>query len=297
MIISKLQGGHSNQLFQYAIGKKLAKINRTELLLDVTWFKEFADVDTPRSYELDCYNIATKITDMKNIRVIDPRNIIGQRDKILRKLGIGNTVWTYHEPSMGYNPEALRQPNNTLLIGFWQTEKYFKDIRDELLVELEPTTNMSVKNSKFLNQIKNTTSISLHIRRGDYITNKEANKFHGVMGLDYYKNALEYIVKNLPKKDKANMCLYVFSNDINWCKNNIKFNFPTVFIDSDNTGSEDMRLMKNCQHFVMANSSFSWWGSWLSTNPDKIVVAPKDWFKNKKASGEIDILIDSWKLL
>ena len=120
MIIVRLMGGHSNQLFQYALGRRRAKELNTELVLDLSWFKDFADVDTPRFYELGCYQLqASTRENLQGIRVIDPRQPIGRLAKTLRKLHIGNAIWEYHEQGQGFNPEALMQPDNTMYIGFW----------------------------------------------------------------------------------------------------------------------------------------------------------------------------------
>ncbi|MDB5183180.1 MAG: hypothetical protein JWO47_964 [Candidatus Saccharibacteria bacterium] len=292
MIVVRLMGGHSNQLFQYAIGKNLSKKLGTNLMLDLSWFKDFADVDTPRFYEIGCYPLeATVCEDLSRLRIVDPRQPIRVTNRLLRKMHLGSAIWMYYEQGQGYNPEALEQPDNTMLIGYWQTEKYFKDIRNELIAELEPTSKLSDKNLAIMSKIKNSESVSIHVRRGDYITNKNANTFHGSLGADYYQKAQEYIQKKIGIK---NIQVFVFSNDIPWCKKNLKFDVPVTFVEGNDKGSDDMRLMKNCKHFVMANSSFSWWGSWLCTNPNKIVVAPKVWFKDKTANDAIDIMLNSW---
>ena len=292
MIISKLQGGHSNQLFQYALGRALAKKLKTELILDLSWFDDFADVDTPRFYELDCYPLkATTRTSLEGMRIVDQRQPIGKRLKIMRKLGVGNVIHSCYEQGQGFNADILNTPDNTLMIGFWQTEKYFKNIREDLLKELEPTTRLSKNNQKLQKLIQDTESVSIHVRRGDYVTNKDANAFHGLMDLDYYRRALAHIKKQTGDK---NLRAFVFSNDIAWCKKNLILDVPMTFVEGNDKGSDDMRLMKQCKHFIMANSSFSWWGAWLSTNPGKIIVAPKTWFKDTKTNGEIEIVPDSW---
>lgn len=291
MIVAKLQGGHSNQLFQYAIARRLAIEHQTTVGLDISWFKEVPQVDSVREYELGCYPLKATIVDPKKLSIVDPRQPMSRKDRFLKKVGASKKIWMHYEQGQGFHDNFLTLANNTMLVGFWQTEKYFSDIRDILLKELEPTTPLSKKNKEYLKDIESHTSISVHIRRGDYVTNKDANAFHGVLPLSYYKKGIDYIIKNSGRK---NVKIFVFSNDLPWCKKNIKFNAPTEFVEGNEHGSDDMRLMKHCQHFVMANSSFSWWGAWLATNKNKIVVTPKRWFLNKEADSAIDIVSQEW---
>lgn len=131
-----------------------------------------------------------------------------------------------------------------------------------------------------LNKINETESISLHVRRGDYVSNLKASSEHGVCSIDYYKKAIEHIKSKI--KDKKNICFFLFSDDPIWVKDNMTFiNDEIVVIDFNNEekSHEDMRLMSACKHNIIANSSFSWWGAWLNNNQEKIVVAPEKWFK------------------
>ncbi len=294
MIVVRLMGGHSNQLFQYALGRKLSKKLNTELVLDLSWFKDFADVDTPRFYELGCYPLVARTTEnLEGLNVVDPRQTITKTEKLKRKMRVGNSIWMYYEDGQGFQPKVLKVPDNTLLVGYWQTEEYFKDIRSNLLKELEPTTQISKKNSEIIKKINSTESVWMHIRRGDYLTNKAAKKFHGLKDLNYYKKALATLTKKLPRDKVENIHIFVCSNDIPWCKKNLDFPYPITYIEND-LGSDDMRTAKHCKHDILANSSFSWWGAWLNQNADKIVIAPKIWFEDRKANKEIDIIPDNW---
>lgn len=294
MIISKLQGGHSNQLFQYAIGRQLAKSLGTKLVLDLSWFKEIADVDTSRFYELDCYPLqATTRENLSGLRVVDTHLPVSKIEKAKRKYHLGNSIWTYYEQGIGYNAGALSQPDNTLLVGYWQTEKYFTGIRDEILSTFEPTTPPNPKNTAIIRRIQDSESVWMHIRRGDYVTNENANKFHGLKDLQYYQQALDILVKKLPKDRAKQLEIFVCSNDIPWCKQNLKFPYPITFVENE-AGSDDMRVIKHCKHDIIANSSFSWWGAWLNENPAKIVVAPKVWFQDKQANGQTEIVPAEW---
>lgn len=292
MIITKLEGGHSNQLFQYAAGRRLAHKLSVELYMDKWWFENVIDIDTPRFYELEDYNFPQRFINRKDFALAEdtPENI-----KIkLYNLTKGRSkprIKQVRQRGNGFNNEVLNLGDNIYLDGWWQDERYFKDIRPLLLDELELKPKPNHQNAEWLERIKSKNSVSVHIRRGDYVDNKLTNRFHGVLEPAYYQKALERLAKTA---DDKNLNLFVFSNDINWCKQNLKFKYQTVFIDADNSGAEDMRLMKNCRHNIMANSSFSWWGAWLNQNPNKVVVAPKVWFQDKQANRETSIVPPGW---
>ncbi|HXY18120.1 MAG TPA: alpha-1,2-fucosyltransferase [Candidatus Nitrosopolaris sp.] len=292
MIITKLEGGHSNQLFQYAAARRLSNHLGVELFIDKWWFENVVNVDSPRFYELGGYNFPQRFINRSEFALVEdkPENLKAKLYK-LTKGRAKPRIRHVRQRDNGFNKEVLALSDNVYLDGWWQSEKYFKDIRSILLKEIEPKTKPNVKNAKWLNQIQNSNSVSLHVRRGDYVENKLTNKFHGVVAPAYYQKALAYLAKKVGQKDFK---LFVFSNDIRWCKENLKFDYPTIFIDGNNPGAEDMRLMKHCKHHVLANSSFSWWGAWLNQNPDKVVIAPKVWFQDKQANRETDIVPSDW---
>ncbi|HQS38500.1 MAG TPA: alpha-1,2-fucosyltransferase, partial [Methylotenera sp.] len=147
---------------------------------------------------------------------------------------------------------------------------------------------LSVKNSAIIEQISQVNAVSLHVRRGDYVTNAK-NAFIGVCSLEYYRKAVEYVKNQVDKP-----VFFVFSDDIEWVKSNLPIDFPCFYIDH-NHGIEsfnDMRLMSHCKHHIIANSSFSWWGAWLNANSEKIVIAPQQWFANN--TNVNDLLPESW---
>lgn len=277
MIYVKLMGGHSNQMFQYAIARSLSLRHNVPFVMDDTWFSATAEVDTPRVYELGVYNIIEKFAHP------------GLTFKIKQKLGLAQR---YSEQGFKFSSEIFDSKEDVYLTGFFQTEKYFKDIRAVLLKDFTHKSKPVGNNAKLLKEIlANKDSVSLHVRRGDYVTNKDAAAFHGLKDLDYYKAALKII-----KKKVKSPTLYVISNDPAWCKENLKLDAPMVFVDNNDDvtgGAEDMRLMRACRHNIMANSSFSWWGAWLNENPEKIIVAPKQWFQDKSIDTS-DLLPDEW---
>lgn len=286
-------GGHSNQLFQYATGRRLAHKHKTELVLDHSWFDDIPDTDTHREYELGDYPVAARRATKSDIgKVMDPSAPVSLLSKAARRIRLDKSIRVFGEAHGGFNRQVLSLPDNTMLIGWWQSERYFKDIRNILVKELEPKYPINKQNQKYLTQIKSTTSVSLHVRRGDYVDNKHANKFHGLASVDYYRKAVAHVANQLGKDAKLHV--FVFSNDVDWCRKNLSFKYPVTFVTGNTNGADDMRLMKHCKHNILANSSFSWWGAWLNENPSKIIIAPRVWFQDKTANAQTDIVPEAW---
>jgi hypothetical protein len=175
------------------------------------------------------------------------------------------------ERSFSFDPRVLSAPDGTVLNGYWQSEAYFSDIRAQILDDFQFIDPPDSANEDMASCIRESTAVSLHVRRGDYVTNQR----HGTKPIDYYASALGMM--------SARVCephFFVFSDDPSWCKQNLHIDYPTIYVDHNNadTGYKDLGLMSQCQHHIIANSSFSWWGAWLNRNPDKIVVAPEQWF-------------------
>ena len=291
MIIVKLIGGLGNQMFQYATGRKLALERGVELKFDKgNLGAEVQPGVTPRDLEINLLNTKFVLATEEEILYFKKLN-----SNVLSRVFQRNFPFLlnriyFAESGSSYMESISKLPGSAYLDGFWQSERYFSQIRNVLLEEFQPTQNLSETNQKLLSQIENTNSISLHFRRGDYVTNKEANNYHGLINLSYYQNAVERVAEKV--KDPE---FFVFSDDPDWVKENFKISFPIHFI-SENTGSKaifDLLLMSKCKHNIIANSSFSWWGAWLNTNEEKQVIAPKNWFKDPSAKN-VDLLPSSW---
>jgi len=255
-------GGLGNQMHQYAAGSVLARKLHANLIMDLSWFDTIkGDPNVvQRIYELDGFGIKPI-----NASLVDSLSL-----KI-------NPAKTFKERGVSYNKEFENLIGNVILEGYWQSYKYFRGYEDLVsgLFEFPKSTG---NNKKLLEEIYSTESISLHVRRGDYNT-KTSRKYHGLMPLGYYRKAMKIIEPKLTKPR-----LFVFSDEIDWCKKNVRFDIPTVFVDSNslNTGPQDMKLMSACKHNIIANSSFSWWAAWLNRNPKKTVIAPKNWFAGEE---------------
>jgi hypothetical protein len=189
-----------------------------------------------------------------------------------------------------YDPSIETLPNKSYIDGYWQSEKYFKRIEPTVRKEFTLITSPSTKNQKIIDKIKSCESVSLHIRRGDYVTDPKTNTLYGTCPPEYYEKAIQLM------KDKVKHPVYfVFSDDPEWIRSNMVTGYPqhVVDINGPDDAHEDLRLMSCCKHHIIANSSFSWWGAWLSNNPKKVVVAPKKWFNNYHKD-EQDVVPENW---
>lgn len=292
MIIVKLMGGLGNQMFQYATAKRLAFINNVELKFDISGYESMNKNDTPRQYELNLLSIKNSIATKDDLKKVKPADRVRRIDKrVVHKLGHGSAIYPYGERSSAFDPRVLKLKKNTYLVGWWQNEKYFVDIKNQLVKDFKPKIKAEGNNARWLKLARSSDSIAVHVRRGDYISNKHANVHHGLATVDYYNAAATYM-----KIYIKNPHFFVFSDDIAWCKKNLKFGDKVTFVEGNNGAKayEDLRIMSTCKHNIIANSSFSWWGAWLNTNDDKIVIAPRTWFQDEKANRETDVVPDSW---
>ncbi len=292
MIVVLLKGGLGNQMFQYAAGRRLAHKRNTSLALDLSWFENAEQQPgSVRTYELGDFNVKERFINHSAFVLARPE--AGLKIKVYKYTkGLFKPRLTpYIKPDDEYrfDERVLNLPNNTFLEGFWQGPRYFENIRDLLLKDFSYKKPPVGKNKELADKIAKVDSISVHVRRGDYANNKYFKGFHGLTELDYYQRAIDKLAGGVKQPH-----FFVFSDEPKWCEKNLKINFPVTYVSHNKSGSEDLRLMMNCQHNIIANSSFSWWGAWLNQNPNKIVIAPKRWFLNKKANAEIDILPKEW---
>lgn len=290
MIIIRFKGGLGNQLFQYACGRSLL-INQSEiesvrnLLLDITWYGIPISHDTPRKFLLNKFNTIGSIASLKEIiRIKYPYGYISRISRFIK-------IRIFRKGNPSFTDKFLNKKGDIYLDGFFQTEKYFADQAQTIRKELTLKNPLSRPALKIQNDIMNSNnSVSLHIRRGDYVENAKTNQYHGTCSLGYYSKALEYITNKIGR----DINIFVFSDDIDWVKNNLKFDFPTTYVSSKEIPDyEELILMSKCKHNIIANSSFSWWGAWLNNNSGKIVIAPKRW-ANKDEDSFKDIIPSSW---
>jgi len=289
MIVTKLIGGLGNQMFQYAAGRRTAIVNHTELKLDISGYDYQVGI-TPRKYMLDIYNIQASVATKQEIKLFNnhskhriQRNLHRVMVFLLRRHYI-------RQKTSGFARGFLTIPDNSYLEGYWGSEKYFSDIEDIIRKDFTPKNKPDNATIELIQRIKNCNSVSVHVRRNDYVMDKKTHDFHGVCGLGYYKKSISLITKKV-----TNPSFFIFSDDPVWCKANLRLKNPTVYV-THNLGKkdhEDIILISTCKHNIIANSSFSWWGAWLNSHPDKIVIAPKKWFRDPSINTK-DLIPQSW---
>jgi hypothetical protein len=277
MIYSRIRGGLGNQLFQYSVARSLADQLGVDLGLDIREYNNLSN------FEMGLSNF--------NIRAIfNPDGLIRHKQdgKILFALEnlIGMHKHVYYEPFLSFDKNVLTKQDGTFLKGHWQSEKYFKD-KNKIMEDLQIVKQPTEKNIQLKSKIEECNSISLHIRRGDYVSNSA----HGLCDLTYYYKAVQFFID----KYGSNFEIFAFSDDPNWVKNNLELPVKINFISNNSSKNnyEDLRLMSYCEHNIIANSSFSWWGAWLNKNPKKYIIAPKKWFANNKIENN-DITPQNW---
>jgi hypothetical protein len=254
------------------------------LVLDLHGYSStrYSTENTARKYLLSVFNIDADISTIEEHKYHNsvPKRIIRKIYNIFRE-----------EKPWNFDAKELNSKDGEYKIGYWQTEKYFADQAQTIRKELTLKNPLSRPALKIQNDIMNSNnSVSLHIRRGDYVENAKTNQYHGTCSLGYYSKALEYITNKIGR----DINIFVFSDDIDWVKNNLKFDFPTTYVSSKEIPDyEELILMSKCKHNIIANSSFSWWGAWLNNNSGKIVIAPKRW-ANKDEDSFKDIIPSSW---
>lgn len=255
MIISKIQGGLGNQMFQYAYGRSLSLKYGQDLVLETSFYNIKSSVE--RFFTLDKFT-NTKI----NLNITNN----------------GNPTYLVRDNFNHFNLDV--KPNsNYYLDGYWQSEKYFSEFEDQIREDFSP--NQEILNKLLLTPFIDSTCVSLHIRRTDYIS---SNGYHPVQSIEYYQKALEII----GDYDK----LFIFSDDIDWCRTNLKFK-DMIFMQNF-SDIEDIWIMSLCKHNIIANSTFSWWGGWLNKNENKKVIAPKNWFGQQAGLNTEDIIPKNW---
>jgi hypothetical protein len=278
LVIANLIGGIGNQMFQYAAGKALARAHGVPLVVDVSDFRGYG---LHHGYQLEqAFGIRPPHADpvaMKHLlgwKSLPPvyRLLRGGRLPFL----CGNLYVIEPRPRLcSYWDEFWHLPSGCYLRGYWQSEKYFLPIADEIRRDFAFVEPMSTEGQSVADRIAASESVSLHVRRGDIAANPGVLAVHGLCSIDYYQCAMARIAE--AHRDAH---FFVFSDDVEWARNNLPQVHAIEFVDVNHGARsyEDMRLMSLCRHHIVANSSFSWWGAWLGETASGLVVAPKRWF-------------------
>ena len=294
MIIVNLKGGLGNQMFQYAIGYCISKKKNVPLYFDTRLMEEHkikpSPRNVPRDFDLDVFDIEKKLAKKKDlVKTLQFSNNYRIRKFITIILDRLNLFAFYEKKRIFDNRILKTKYANLYLDGLWQSENYFKDYRSEILnIYNFNKVKLDKENINFLKNINYEKSICLNVRRTDFINNPE----HNVVTIDFYKKAI-FKIQSMLGNDTV---VYIFSDDLNWCKKNFSFIEKKYYVEHNLAGYKFynyLYLMTNFKNFIIPNSSFAWWAAWLSQKSDKIIVVPEKWsgLVNQKY---IDIIPPSW---
>lgn len=262
-MIVRLMGGLGNQMFQYAMGKMLSERRGEELYLDkFSYFR-----DRKRRCEVDCFHIKTKRISLFYSAYYNFLFYFRSNRKQDVKICYEAEAFKYQD---------LLDEDMRYFVGFWQNEAYFKEIRDALRREFTFREKFSPDIEKTAQRISAENSVAVHVRRGDYLDCAD----YAVVGTEYYKKAMHYVRERV-----SDTVFFVFSDDMEWCEKQFE-DWDNVFCISGNTGKEDFYLMSKCRHFIIANSTFSWWAAWLS-GENSVKTAPSQWFTDEKTNRKV----------
>ena len=251
-VVISFYGGLGNNMFQYAAGLSYAKQ----------------------------HNKSLKIAG--NFKNISKVFFVSENDYV-KGWPLTEKAYIERDASLDFQ-DAMNNSSFQYLNGYFQDENIFKNQRDLILKVFKFKNELTPKNKALADKIKTTNSVSIHIRRGDYL-----GDYLQVCNDKYYYDAIKEMNKHI-----KNPYYFIFSDDIKWVKENMKFPKNTVFVDNNNPNYEELNIMSKCKNFIMSNSTFSYWAQFLSNNENKIVIAPNKWFLTKK---RIDIYEKEWKLI
>lgn len=283
MVVTEICGGLGNQMFHYAAGLALAEHHHTTVGIN-DWPMKTREVGARENF-LVRFNISGKIVSSEEQKSVKRTKWQAFCWKHLNFLADYRNIKVYDEPFVTFNRRFFNLPDGVFLQGYFFTEKYFVRIADKIRKEFTLKDEYNIIPSDLLSRVENSNSVSIHFRRGDYVAQKALNKAFGVPGEEYYRPAIEYI-KDRIREPK----FFIFSDDLPWVKENFKLEGAEYVSLLD---YEELVLMSKCKHNIVANSSFSWWAAWLNSNSEKIVIAPRRWYRWWRLNCK-DIVPSNW---
>lgn len=308
MIYLEIAGRSGNQLFRYSFARKIQYYTQKKLYIDFHRVYEKKGQyweNSLKRFQISNYEeVDNKKFLYKNMSILQfliyifykSGNVILKKNRkllkryqlfmqpLLNRLGICFLELGF----FNYNIDKLKKNKLIYICGCFESEKYFNDIRDQLLQEFRPKKSLKQENEKMYKKMKNTNSVCISIRRGDFLN----LDFYNICDKNYYDKAIQYCKNNLD-----NPTFFIFSDDIEWCKENFKINNSEVFFETGNDDvAEKLTIMSTCKHFIISNSTFSWWAQYLGTYENKVVISPTRWYKSDDIDSEL-INKDKWILI
>jgi Glycosyl transferase family 11 len=275
VIVVRLQGGLGNQMFQYATGLSLAQRHDAELVLDTSW-----TVEVGHAYKLGCFDLGVRVCPVWEVaRVPNPSRIVSALQRLRPSRRRFVRVLAEDLSTNAFDPAVLNAPDDTYLCGYWQFEDYFVDHEADIrrAFEFPP---LSAESGRIAEEIRTAPALSVHVRRGDYVDHDHL----GFLDEAYYERAIETIANSV-----GEIRPFVFSDDPAWCAGRLRFADAATIVERPLAADrdwEDMKLMSLCDHHVIANSTYGWWGAWLNPSRSKLVVAPTRWVQSEKRAGD-----------
>lgn len=304
MIFVDVRGNVGNQLFQYAFAQNIQELNNQKIVFS-TYYIEKYSADYGIKFSLNQF-----ITEKDNVVITNEKPIIRYRffmqlsrimekissitnnrfsliDKIVFKLLSFFGIYIWMKES--FIKFSIRKCDNYYICGYWQSEKFFSNISEKFRNKIKSSFVVEEKNKEFLTTIKSLNSVCVTIRRGDFISNSKFKKIYYICDQNYFYRGIIKIQEEIP-----DISLVVFSDDIEWAKRNLNVDIPIYFESGEDTLSQKLLLMSSCKHFILSNSSFSWWAEFLSSSSEKKVIAPSKWYTDNR---KVDIWRKHWYLL
>ena len=284
-VVVGLSGGLGNQMFQYAAGRALAVRLHVPLVLDLSWFGGRTD----RQFALYPFCIEAELRMQYRWLPSLGRAFASRLSRRWLPRILGVPVW--REPHFHYASGFADLNRGVFLEGYWQSERYFRDIRLLLSHEFSLQETLPEACVQLVQKMSACDAICVHVRRGDYLTNRLAANVHGTCSVNYYHAGVSELCEGL-----INPHCFIFSDDPIWVRASLAFDCPMTVVDLNGPLDThlDLVLMAACQHFVIANSSLSWWGAWLGSHPGKRIIAPQRWFLIAE-NDTCDLLPQSWQ--
>ncbi len=299
MLIARITGGIGNQLFQYAFVRSLSKKLNQKFKLDLSWYRDYNKFEktndpnaaTKREYLLDKFNIKENLLNPVYLSISYRLNNSPILNKIIEYPPLRYFSYSIVAES-DFNINKIQGLHNIYLTGFWQNSDLIEEFSGVIKEEFALKNKLSEESKILLEKIESTNSVAVHIRRGDLLSRPVAVAEQPSSSEQYYYNAINKI-----KEKVENPEIFIFSDDINWVKNNHKFDIPTTYIDNEGPDFEHFKLMCNCKHQIIANSTFSWWAAWLNNYQEKIVISPKWWYRDPIKNESIIRIPQNWIVL
>jgi hypothetical protein len=293
LIVCRIFGGLGNQMFQYVAGRSIALSRSDSLMLDTSAFGGQGKINrTARN--LDLLDFRVSVVPENPMEILQLRYKYGIASKIASYL----SKKVMNKYFYGWHPELYYLHNIKYLDGYFQSKNYAEKIKDYIRNDFRLKVELESEIVDFIKLLQNEDFVAVHVRRGDYFNNPKVKKWHGICGPKYFENGISLIKKHFPDSKLA-----LFSDDINWSRNNIPslenaFSISELCLKKNINlrASQELVLMSKCKHFIISNSTFSWWGQYLSKSMDKFIVAPKVWNLNPRAK-DVSLMCPSWNMI